>query len=258
MSSRTLLWLLLLLVVPVSAAGELDPQTLFQLDQAVFRARPMAMLPVDNLSGVVVVYGDRYAIVWVVRLSERGAQVLWRSSALEGGPIQDILVEDLDGRGGHDIIVRTQGGQAFVFDDTYSSRWSSVNEDFRAVNAMAIAQLDADPAFEILMVADNQVLCYDGDQFVREQQFPQVYANVIEVAVGNVDTDRELEIVLNSGRVLDALTADAEWETQPFGVQISLIDIDGDGIQEVIGYGQPNQGTIRIFDVDERQEKPFQ
>ena len=64
--------------------------------------------------------------------------------------------------------------------------------------------------------------------------------------------------MLNSGRVLDALTADAEWETQAFGLQISLIDIDGDGIQEVIGYGQPNQGTIRIFDVDERQEKPFQ
>ena len=69
---------------------------------------------------------------------------------------------------------------------------------------------------------------------------------------------RELEIVLNTGRVLDALTADAEWETSAFGAQISLFDIDGDGIDEVIGYGSPGQDQIRIFDVDERQEKPFQ
>jgi hypothetical protein len=255
---RRLVPLLLLLLVPATAAAELDPNVLFRMDQAVFRAKPMAMMPVDNLSGVVMVYGDRYAIVWVVRITERGTQVLWRSSALEGGAIQEILVEDLDGRGGYDILVRTQAGQAYIFDDTYSSRWSSVNEDFRRVNAMAIAQLDSDPAYEILMVADNQVLYYDGDQFVREQQFAQVYTNVQEVAVGNVDSDRELEIVLNTGRVLDALTADAEWETSAFGTSISLFDIDGDGIDEIIGYGTPGQDQIRIFDVDERQEKPFQ
>ena len=255
---RKYIWLVLLLLVPVSAAAELDAHTLFQMDQAVFRARPMAIMPVDELPGVVMVYGDRYAIVRVVRLSERGAQVLWRSSSLEGGPIQEIFVEDLDGRGGYDIIARTQAGQVFVFDDTYSSRWTSVNENFRAVNAMTIAQLDSDPAFELLFVADNQINVYDGDQFVREQQFPQTYANVSEVVVGNVDTDRQLEIVLSSGRVLDALTADAEWETTPFENQISLVDIDGDGILEVIGYGTPNQYRIRIFDVDERQEKPFQ
>ena len=75
---------------------------------------------------------------------------------------------------------------------------------------------------------------------------------------GNVDNDPQLEIILNNGRVLDALTADPEWETSPFGTSIDLIDIDGDGIDEIIGYGQPGQDTIRIFDVDERQEKPFQ
>jgi hypothetical protein len=258
MPSRAYFWLLLLLVLPRPAGAELDPFTLLRIDRAVFRAKPMALMPVDNLEGVTLVYGDRYAIVRVVRVTERGVQVLWRSSALEGGPIQEVLVEDLDGRGGYDIVVRTQGGQAFVFDDTYSSRWSSVNEDFRRVNAMTIANLDTDPAYEILMVADNQLLVYDGDQFVREQQFNQVFPNVLEVLVGNVDTDREQEIILNNGRVLDALTADAEWETSPFGNSIELIDIDGDGILEVIGHGLPGQDTIRIFDVDERQEKPFQ
>jgi hypothetical protein len=213
---------------------------------------------VDNLDGVVMVYGDRYAIVRVVRITERGVQVLWRSSALEGGAIQEILVEDLDGRGGYDIIVRTQGGQAFVFDEKYSPRWTTVKENFQRVTALTIANLDGDPAYEIMLVADNQILVFDGDQFVREQQFAQVYANVLEVRVGNVDNDPQLEIVLNNGRILDALTADPEWETSPFGNSIDLIDIDGDGIDEVIGYGQPGQDTIRIFDVDERQEKPFQ
>ena len=252
------LWLFLVLLLPARAAAELSPYVLLNIDRAVFRARPMAMMPVDNLDGVVMVYGDRYAIVRVVRITERGVQVLWRSSALEGGAIQEIFVEDLDGRGGYDIIVRTQGGQAFVFDETYQSRWTTVKENFRRVNAMTIANLDSDSAYEILMVADNQILVFDGDQFIREQQFPQVFANVTEVRVGNVDNDPQLEFILNNGRVLNALTADPEWETSPFGTFIDLIDIDGDGIDEVIGYGQPGQDTIRIFDVDERQEKPFQ
>lgn len=256
---KTLCALLFLLVfLPHGAGAELDAARLMRMDRAVFRAKPMAMMPVDNLDGVVMVFGDRYGIVRVARFTERGLQVLWRSGTLEGGAIQEILVEDLDGRGGHDILVRTLGGQAFIFDDTYSSRWSSVNEDFRRVNAMTIAQLDQDPAFEFLMVADNQIVIYDGDQFIREQQFPQVFSNVLEVLVGNVDSDRELEIILNNGRVLDALTADPEWETSPFGTMIDLIDIDGDGIDEIIGYGQAGQESIRIFDVDERQEKPFQ
>jgi len=258
MDLRKHLWIILLLLLPTQAAAELDPYVILNMDRAVFRARPMAMMPVDNLSGVVLVYGDRYAIVRVVRVTDRGVQVLWRSSALEGGAIQEILVEDLDGRGGYDIIVRTQGGQAFVFDETYASRWTTVKENFRRVNAITIANLDDDPAYELLMVADNQILIFDGDQFVREQQFAQVYANVVEVRVGNVDADPQLEVILNNGRVLDALTMDPEWETNPFGTAIDLFDIDGDGIDEIIGYGQPGQDTIRIFDVDERQEKPFQ
>ena len=133
-----------------------------------------------------------------------------------------------------------------------------MNENFRRVNAMTIANLDNDLSYEILMLADNQILVFDGDQFVREQEFAQVYANVIEVRVGNVDADPQLEIILNNGRVLDALTAEPEWETSPFGSAIDLFDIDGDGVDEIIGYGLPGQDTIRIFDVDDRQEKPFQ
>lgn len=258
MRARKFVWIFLLLLLPRPAAAELDPYTLLRIDRAAFRAKPIALLPVDNLDGVTMVYGDRYFIVRVVRITERGVQTLWRSSALEGGAIQEILVEDLDGRGGYDIIVRTQSGQVYVFDDTYASRWSSVNEGFRAVSALTIANLDNDPAYEILAIADNQMVVYDGDQFVREQQFNQVVPNVLEVMVGNVDSDREPEIILNNGRVLDSLTGDPEWETSPFGNSIELIDIDGDGILEVIGFGQPGQNTIRIFDVDERQEKPFQ
>ena len=258
MNVRKHLWIFLLLLLPASAAAELDPFVVLNLDRTVFRARPMALMPVDNLSGLTLVYGDRYAIVRVIRVTDRGIQVLWRSSALEGGAIQEILVEDLDGRGGYDMIIRTQGGQLYVFDETYASRWTSVNENFRRVNAMTLANLDTDPAFEILMLADNQIQVFDGAQFVREQEFAPIYANVIEVRVGNVDADPQLEIILNNGRVLDALTAEPEWETTPFGNSIDLFDIDGDGIDEIIGYGLPGQDTVRIFDVDDRQEKPFQ
>jgi hypothetical protein len=70
-----------------------------------------------------------------------------------------------------------------------------------------------------------------------------------------VDSDAPLEIVLNSGVVIDTVVGEAEWRTDPFGERIELLDIDGDGIEEVLGYTQG--APMRIFEVDRRQERPL-
>ena len=83
MKLRILIPLLVLLSAATAARAELDQFRLMRMDRATYRARPMAMLPVDNLDGVLMVYGDRYGIVRVARMTDRGVQVIWRSSTLE-------------------------------------------------------------------------------------------------------------------------------------------------------------------------------
>jgi hypothetical protein len=75
--------------------------------------------------------------------------------------------------------------------------------------------------------------------------------------VGNVDTDAELEVVFNNGVVVDAVNGEPEWESEVFGNSIELVDIDGDGLQEILGYRTP-VSSMRIFDADTQEEKPLQ
>lgn len=250
-----------LVSVLISAASSwaqnpgLDRHQLLRFDRTAFRARPFAMMPLGDGPGITICYGDRYSIVRVVRLNGRNQQEIWRSRALEGGPVVEILIEDLDDSGGPEIIARTQQGRIYVWDEAFNSRWESVNENFRNVTAMAIANVDADVAYELVLLADRQINYIDGARFNRETQFSQFY-NAQEMLVGQVDTDLEYEIVLNNGTVIDAATGEPDWETEPFGQFIELIDIDGDGLDEVVGYNY-NQ-FLRIYDVDEQQEKPLQ
>ena len=235
----------------------LDRFAVLGLDRAAYRTAAFALMPVDNSAGQVMVYGDRFGIVRVMRTTGRGVSELWRSRTLEGGPVVQVLVEDLDGRGGHDIIARTQEGRVYVFDELYTLRWESVNESFRSVTAMAIANVDADDAYELVLYADRRLYYIDGAQFTREFESTQVYNGVAtEILVGNVDTDFAPEIVTSFGTVIDANTGEPKWQTEPFGQFIELIDIDGDGILEIIGHNAFQ--FMRIFDADEQQEKPLQ
>lgn len=250
--------LVLSIAGPAMAQARIDPYKLLRFDRAAFRAAPVAMLPADNTSGVGIVYGDRFGLVRVVRVTDQGVREIWRSRSLEGGEVAEVLVADLDGTGGTDLIVRTSGGNVFVFDDNYTSRWESINEGLRTVSAMTIANVDADQSYELILFADQQILYIDGSAFNREYQSTQTYGGVVrEMLVGNVDTDIEQEIVLNSGVIVDAINGEPEWETDPFGSSIELLDIDGDGLQEVLGY-QSATDFMRIFDVDTQEEKPFQ
>lgn len=70
-----------------------------------------------------------------------------------------------------------------------------------------------------------------------------------------MDGDGSEEIVLNDGFVFDARFRDLEWQSpEGFGERLGVLDIDNDGIPEVIG--EFGGRYLRIFDVDLRRMKP--
>jgi len=232
------------LLAATAAFAQFDHWQLMQLDAAAFRFDTVAMLPLGPGGSVEMVYGDRYGFIRVVRLSDGNAVERWRSTPLEG-PIYEVLVEDLEGDGSSEIIVRTQQGRVYIYDDGYNERWNSLQTQYNSIEAMTIGNVDEDDAFELILLVQGFIHYVDGSSYQEEYKSPQSY-RAVRMAVGNVDSDAELELVLNTGRVLDVNTTDEEWAPGVFGDFIQLLDIDGDGLQHVLGL---NSGRdLRISD----------
>ena len=68
------------------------------------------------------------------------------------------------------------------------------------------------------------------------------------VAIGNVDTDPALEIVTSAGSVFDGATRELEWryEEEFSGRMVTLGDVNGDGVEEIIGDGVYSSGKGQL------------
>jgi hypothetical protein len=62
--------------------------------------------------------------------------------------------------------------------------------------------------------------------------------------------------VLNTGQVLNSRSGDLKWGDEVFGARIELLDVDGDGILEVLT--ESDAAVMKIYDVDVRREKHLQ
>ncbi len=235
-----------------AADSPLDYWQVLALDRAAFRLKTIALMPVTEETGQIMIYGDRYGYLRANRVTGNGGFEIWRSRLLDG-EIWQVLVVDLDGDGRVEILCRTQGGRLYVFDKEYNLRWENLREDYQEISAMTVANMDSDPAYEIIVLGDGFIDYIDGSDFTRQFRSTQKY-QATEMEVGNVDTDANLELVLNTGMVLDSVRMEPEWSTEPFGQIIELLDIDGDGIEEVLGY--ENNLRMRIYEVDQQNEKP--
>jgi hypothetical protein len=117
---------------------------------------------------------------------------------------------------------------------------------------MAVANVDSDPQQEIVFCADAHLHMYDSvTQFLEWESNEEFEAQDMEI--GDVDEDGQIELILNTGYVLDVRFRDLEWQTERFGDRIALFDVDEDGVLELIG--EFSDHMIRIYDMDLRREK---
>jgi hypothetical protein len=220
------------------------------------RVGTVSLLTLPETGESLLVIGDRYGIMRVSEFTEYGLREIWKSNTLEGA-IFEVRTADLDADGSPEIVVRSRvGGHIHVFNSNFETVWASINREYDTILALDLANVDSDPAIELIILADEGNLDYvDGKDFVLEFRSNQVY-RADDMKVGNVDIDDTLEIVLNTGIVLDSQDAEPEWATGNFGSYIELFDIDGDGIEEILAH-EPFRPMI-IYDAENQQEKPLQ
>ncbi len=242
---------------PARAQDELSYGDYQLLVRAANRLDHVAVMePVDGGVGMDMVLGDRYGLVHVYHLTAGKSREVFQSKQLDG-TVDEVRVADLDGDGYEDaFLARTSGGMVYVWSaESRDLLYESLPNDFTRIHALAIGNVDEDPQNEIVVDADLHIHYIDGLSFNRQWTSLHEY-EATRLRIGDVDGDGTNELVLNSGQVLDSRSGDVEWAEEAFGNRVELLDMDGDGILEVL---TESDGTVmKVFDIDHRKEKHLQ
>jgi hypothetical protein len=213
--------------------------------------------PLHGETGMFMALGERFGTVMIFKYTPQGGERVWKSNQLGGVP-EELLVADMDGDGLDDaLICRTSTAKIYVWSlEDYRVLWESLSGEFQSISCFTVANVDDDAATEIVMLANNKVIYVDGENFNRDFTSLNDYQGTM-IRCGDVDGDGSVEIVLNTGKVLDSRSGDVEWEEEPFMDRIELLDIDADGMPEVLTeafFG----GPVKVYDMDYGNEVRFQ
>ncbi len=119
----------------------------------------------------------------------------------------------------------------------YVPEWGSFRHP-SAIQVLRVAQLDADPALEVILVLDTEIRVYDGASHVRERTFRTGIENILVLEAGDVDADGRPELVLSSWDgffVLDATTGAVEIQHSAFIANgLAFAQIDADPALEIV------------------------
>jgi hypothetical protein len=197
----------------------------------------------DNLK---LLYVDSNNHIHVYRLADERFELDWEQTNL-GTRVTSMFISPLYGDGRPMLAVSTFGGRILVYDmDGYDLEWENLQDPFDMISYMVAENLDDDPQEEFVFVAEKKLIIYDSlsKTFEWVSQYP-VAAQQIKLA--NMDDDPQLEIILNTGVIIDSKFFNIEFEAnRPFGPRIMIFDMNGDGIPEI--WGESQDQILRVFD----------
>ncbi len=193
------------------------------------------------------IYADKSGHVHVYAMDHGALKLAWETTTL-GSRATSLFVTDLYGDGKPKMVISTVAGRILIYDmEKYELEWENLQLRYVRIDYMASANLDGDRQQEVVILADDRLAIVDS--YNRNVEWSSS-VNILGsyMVIGNIDDDPQLEIVLNSGVIVDSRFYNIQFQTdQPFGDRISLVDITGDGYPEVVG--EFNDRTIRVFDV---------
>jgi hypothetical protein len=198
------------------------------------------------------IYADYAQHLHVFAVKDGKAVPEWDSVGL-GSPITSLIVKDVDADGKLDILVSTQKGRVVNYDGTdYHLAFENMLRTFSTITCMVTYNLDDDPQDEVLFIADGRLQVFDGLSRREEWSTTETYGGSM-LLVANVDDDPQPEIIFNTGVVIDSRFRNVDF-TVPGGFtpRVSLLDMDGDGIPELIA--ETPDFPLRVFDLRHRRE----
>lgn len=132
-------------------------------------------------------------------------------------------------------------GTMVVYDGATFAEETRVKPASTTVYRILLADADNDGHQELVLVTNGTIFLLDPTTYVQKSKVTfstTSYYGSVDAAVGNVDADPQLEIVLTTGKVLqfDGTNTTTEWDFSTFASAqyLGLSDLDGDGMQEIV------------------------
>jgi hypothetical protein len=195
-------------------------------------------------AGVIVQTQSGTVLVSQERLEQYDADTTAQITELpwvHGGGLRSAPGCDLDGDGSEEVADVVDGG-AFTLRDPFTGVVTAdllptVTTPSGRVGRVRCADLDADGSLEIAAsLGDHQsrvVWVWDADGTELVEHAVQ-RGSVVGLAIGELDGDASLELVLPDRRVVDGTSTTVERTLDPDVDQVKLVDVDGDGIDEIL------------------------
>jgi hypothetical protein len=127
-----------------------------------------------------------------------------------------------------------------------------------SIKGIHIHDLAQDGKLKLIVHTNDRLFVFDARSHALEwESVESDFTNISTLALGEFDqSDDQHEFLILAGGVLliyDGVRYSIEWQTENFGSRLGLMDIDDDGILEVLG--ESTGGKLSVFDIDKRQEK---
>jgi hypothetical protein len=199
-------------------------------------------------------YSDYASHLHVYVVKNGRSELDWETATL-GSAITALLVSDVTGDGRKEIWVSTARGRIIVYDEqNYDRMYENFIEPFQSISCMTTANIDNDPEEEVIVIGDGRLNIYDGKNGALEWKSTATFA-ATEIILGNVDDDPQLEIILNSGTIIDSRFYTVEpysLKSGSFGVRMKLLDMNGDGHPEI--FSETTGFALKVYDVYGQRE----
>ncbi|MHC6648443.1 FG-GAP repeat domain-containing protein [Alteromonas sp. HB246098] len=158
-----------------------------------------------------------------------------------GETVKQVLSTDFDNDDYPDILVISEHGVSIVTDIDEAATTLFTTDNF--IHSAVLGDIDNDGDDELAYLYSSRDYGDANDIVVVDLNSPEsplftfTAENTYEIALGNVDSDAQLELVTNSGLVYDLDTGENQWFLNSgFGSHhIAVADINGDGIDEIVG-----------------------
>jgi len=231
-------------------AVELDP---YEMLDAFSRFPFARIIPLDNGSGWGVIYADVNGKVFLNRWSGDSWKREWELTNL-GARVRKFFITDVEPDNSPDIVIATVAGRLLIYSmEGYVNLWENIEDDYTSIEAVEMTNIDSDPQQEIVMIANGTLIIIDALDKSIQWKSERKFEGVSEIVVADMDADDQLEIVLNTGIVIDSKFRNIELEwAESFGERIMVFDMNNDGYPEVIG--EYSDYSLRIFDVYRERE----